>query len=180
MHIPTSPTPNLVYCRELLPWRNSIREERTTLYKIRSRINWYIQPYQIDSRTHSRVFFILQAIFENTFSSLSSLLAAMVNKDVSCLWHAWCAPAFMPTHRWGPASVLQCVAVCCSMLQYVAACYNMLQCVAIWCRALQHVAAFCSMLQHFAACCSRKRVPLPSYQHTNVLQCVAPCCSVLQ
>jgi len=54
-------------------------------------------------------------------------------------------------------TVLQCVAVWCSVVQ----------CGAVWCSVLQCVAVCCSVLQCVAACCS-------------VLQCVAACCSVLQ
>ena len=86
-------------------------------------------------------------------------------------------------------SVLQCVALCCSVL-YEHACRSALVprgCV--WCSVMQRVAAccilrrhtrefshvqegficcsFCSVLQCVAVCCS-------------VLQCVAVCCSVLQ
>jgi len=55
-------------------------------------------------------------------------------------------------------SVLQCVAVCCSVLHHL--------CVAVGCSALQCVAVGCSVLQWVAVCCS-------------ALQCVAVCCSVL-
>ena len=53
-------------------------------------------------------------------------------------------------------SVLQCVAVCCSVLQrvQVAVRCSALQCVAVHCRALQCVAARCSALQHIAVRCS--------------------------
>jgi len=76
-------------------------------------------------------------------------------------------------------SVLQCIAVRCSVLQSlkcimedeaaavyasVAACYSL---GAECCSVLQRVAACCSVLQCVAACFS-------------VLQCVAVCCSVLQ
>jgi len=57
-------------------------------------------------------------------------------------------------------SVLQCVAVGCSVLRLV-------QCVAVCCSRLQCVAVFCSVLQLVAVCCSR-------------LRCVAVGCSVLQ
>jgi len=57
-------------------------------------------------------------------------------------------------------SVLQCVAVRCSVLQCV-------QCVPVRCSVLQCVAVSCSVLQCVAVCCS-------------VLQCVAVCCGVLQ
>ena len=51
-------------------------------------------------------------------------------------------------------SVLQCVAVFCSMLQCVAVCCSMLQCVAVCCSVLQYVAVCCSVLQYVAVCCS--------------------------
>jgi len=80
-----------------------------------------------------------------------------------------------------PLSMLQCVAVCCSVLQCVAVCcsvpcscissgivymcmyihpFSMLQCVALYCRVMQCVAVHCSVLQCVAVYCS-------------VLQCVA-------
>ena len=57
-------------------------------------------------------------------------------------------------------SVLQCVAVCCSVSQCVAVCRSVSQCVE---------SPVCDMLSRdcVAVCCS-------------VLQCVAVCCSVLQ
>jgi len=70
-------------------------------------------------------------------------------------------------------SVLQCVAVCCSVVHCVAVFWSflqcMMQCVAVWCRALrvlQCVAVCCSGLQWVAVGCSG-------------LQWVAVCCSVL-
>ena len=104
-------------------------------------------------------------------------------------------------------SVLQCVAVCCSVLQFVATratrrrltcpslscwlvcvCCSVLQCVAVWCSVVQHCAVccnpvWCSVLQVFC-----------SYSYPEALdmclsillagmcvlqQCVAVCCSVL-
>jgi len=91
-------------------------------------------------------------------------------------------------------SVLQRVAVCCSVLHcvvrqarsrmnesclfqlarsllfYIAVrivCCSVLQCVAVCCSVLQCVAVCCSVFQCVALCCF-------------VLQCVAVCCSVLQ
>jgi len=56
-------------------------------------------------------------------------------------------------------SVLQCVAVCCSVLQCVAVecmyLLSVLQCVAVCCSVLQCVAVCCSVLQCVAVCCSR-------------------------
>jgi len=77
-------------------------------------------------------------------------------------------------------SVLQCVAVCCSMFQggnaveeFVAVYCSVLQCVAVYGSVSQCVAVWkcsrgvcCSVLQCVAVCCS-------------VLQCVAVCCSEL-
>jgi len=65
------------------------------------------------------------------------------------------------------SSMLQCVAVCCSVLQCVAVCCSVLQQVAVCCSVLQCVAVCCSKLQCVAVCCSE-------------LQWVAVCCSVLQ
>ena len=80
-------------------------------------------------------------------------------------------------------SVLQWIAVCCTVLQCVltlthlyvifAVCCSVLQCVAVCCSVLQCVAVCWHWLIHmwylecFGVCCS-------------VLQCVAVCCSVLQ
>ena len=82
-------------------------------------------------------------------------------------------------------SVLQCVAVCCSVLpatttktRSVAVFCSVLQCVAVHCSVLQCVLTapffgatpkleYCSVLQDVAVCCS-------------VLQCIAVYCSVLQ
>jgi len=81
-------------------------------------------------------------------------------------------------------SVLQCVAVRCSVLQCAVVCCSVLQCVAVRCSVLQCVAVCCSVLQCVTVVqiCSRG----PSVSHTanhvmhSVLQCVAVCCSVLQ
>ena len=84
-------------------------------------------------------------------------------------------------------SLLQNVAVCCSLLQCVndirivealqhvathciATCCSVLQCVndnTLYCNVLLHVAVRVPLLQCVAVCCS-------------VLQCVAVCCSMLQ
>jgi len=64
-------------------------------------------------------------------------------------------------------SVLQCVAVWCSVPQCATVCYSVLQCVAGRYRVLQGFEVCCSMLQCVAVCCS-------------VLQYVAVCCSMLQ
>jgi len=84
---------------------------------------------------------------------------------------------------WG--TVLQCVAVCCSVLQSCVVvsyktsrlqefpetievlCCSVLQCVAVCCSVLQCVAVCYCAVYCAAVCCS-------------VLQCVAVCCSVLQ
>jgi len=73
-------------------------------------------------------------------------------------------------------SVLQCVAVCCSVtwsvLQCVAVCCSVLQCVAEWLESAwldnhYQKTIKSSVLQCVAVCCSE-------------LQCVAVCCGVLQ
>ena len=63
-------------------------------------------------------------------------------------------------------SVLQCVAVCCSLLQSVVmlvnpgyggwrcGCCSVLPCVAVCCSVLQCAAVSCSVLQCAAVCCS--------------------------
>ena len=80
--------------------------------------------------------------------------------------------------------MFQCVVVCFSVLQRLAVCCSVLNCVvkleydpfpsyiykvcvAVRCNVLQCVAVCCNMLQDVAVCCS-------------VLQCVAVCRSVLQ
>ena len=92
----------------------------------------------------------------------------------------------LPPHLYTRSqSVLQCVAVCCSVSQFVAMCCSVLQCVTVCCSGASHsenvfpppphlhtqnssvmqsVAVCCSALQRVAVCCS-------------VLQCVAVCCS---
>jgi len=100
-------------------------------------------------------------------------------------------------------SVLQCVAVFCSVLRYVAAC----QCVAV-CHPgseyhslvqleIRYVAVCCGVLKYVEVCCSvSTRVAVPFVGATwhqvccsvlqyvavrcSVLQCVAVCCSTLQ
>jgi len=65
-------------------------------------------------------------------------------------------------------SVLQCVAVWCSVsrlkLQCVAMCCSVLQCVAVWCGVsrlkLQCVAVCCSVLQCVAVWCSGSRLKM--------------------
>jgi len=91
--------------------------------------------------------------------------------------------------RSSSCSVLQCVAVCCSVLQYKSKtqCCNVrryaalvaawcsvmqrdavvLQCDAVCCSVFQCVAVCCSVLQCVVVCCS-------------VLKCVEVCCSVFQ
>jgi len=63
-------------------------------------------------------------------------------------------------HLLDTASVLRCVAVCCSAVRCVSVCCSVLQCAAVRYRVLQSVAVCCSVLQRVAVCCS-------------VLQCVA-------
>ena len=72
------------------------------------------------------------------------------------------------------SSVLQCVAVYCSVLRHITMRYSKglrhptwHSISAVCCSVLQCVAVCCSVLQCVAVCC-------------NVLQCVAVCCSVLQ
>ena len=64
-----------------------------------------------------------------------------------------------------------CVAVCWSVLQYVAVRCSMLQCVALCCNVLQYTTQYCVSLSScvLSVCCIN-----------HVLQCVAVCCSVLQ
>ena len=69
------------------------------------------------------------------------------------------------------SSVLQYVAVCCSMLQYVAVCCSMLQCV-----VLQYVAGL--LLSHPSLLFFSPFLEVVGY--ARPLQCVAVCCSVLQ
>ena len=61
---------------------------------------------------------------------------------------------------------LSCVAVCCSVLQCVAACCNVLQCVAVYRSVSQCVDMYLGDPVSFVCC--------------SVSQCVAVCCSVLQ
>jgi len=85
-------------------------------------------------------------------------------------------------------SVLQCVAVCCSVLlvnpsvhiakfkgnfgdRYVAVCCSMLQCDAACCSVLQCVAMCCTVLQCVALCCT--------VLHCVALLLVNPICTLL-
>jgi len=70
-------------------------------------------------------------------------------------------------------SVLQCVAVCCSVLQCVAPCCTVLHRVALCCTV------FRSLIYTLSE--SNAEIPLqvPNKLH-RVLQCVAVCCSMLQ
>ena len=100
-------------------------------------------------------------------------------------------------------SVLQCVAVRCSVLQTyihtwhlvlqsVAVCSSVLQCVQCVADVHTHsascVAVCCSVLQCVAVCCSVLHCVADIHTHSvscvavccSVLQCVAVCCSVLQ
>jgi len=85
--------------------------------------------------------------------------------------------------RYGPGcySLLQCVAVICSVLQCVAVCCSVMQCVAVCCCVLLCVAVCCSVLLCVAVCCSVLQfvVRLADRSCLGVLQCVAVCCSVL-
>jgi len=51
-------------------------------------------------------------------------------------------------------SVLQCVALCCSVLQCGTMYCSVLQCVAVCCSVLQCVAVRCSVSQCVAVCCN--------------------------
>jgi len=74
-------------------------------------------------------------------------------------------------------SVLQCIAVCCSLSfdlqrnEYAAlpssVCCSVFQCVAVCCSVLHYVVVCCSTLPYVAGCCI-------------MLQCVAVCCIMLQ
>jgi len=55
-------------------------------------------------------------------------------------------------------SVLQCVAVCCSVLQCVAVCCSVLQCVAVCCSMLQ-----CVVLQ----CVTYAQIPSPFHRRAQ-------------
>jgi len=87
------------------------------------------------------------------------------------LWHVFVSTFIVC------CSVLQCVAVCCSVcsvLQCVAVCCSVLQCAAVCCSVLQCVAVYCSVLQCVAMCCSMLQC---GAARCNVLQCAAVCCS---
>ena len=95
-------------------------------------------------------------------------------------------------------SVLQCVAVCCSVysitcesscmasrheyipaMQYAAVCCSVLQCVAVCCSVLQCIFHHLRILLY----CFETRVHIGELFENHalvVLQCVAVCCSVLQ
>ena len=86
--------------------------------------------------------------------------------------------------------------MCCSVLQYVAVCCSMLQCAAhvrgccsrcaavcyAYCSVLQHTAA-CCIVSHCVAGCCRMLQCADSNKKLNSVGCqghVAACCSVLQ
>ena len=67
----------------------------------------------------------------------------------------WCSGAHTMPERVANgagaySSVVQCVAICCSVLQRV------LQCVALLCSVLQRGAVCCSIVHCVAACCSTR------------------------
>jgi len=98
-------------------------------------------------------------------------------------------------------SVLQCVAVCCSVLPCVAVASqpaplaistpfsftgtSVLQCIAVCCSALQFVAVCCSVIAA-SPCLWPQAHPILIHRYecaemfVAVLQCVTVCCSVLQ
>ena len=87
------------------------------------------------------------------------------------------------------ASVLQCVAVCCSALQCVAVCCSALQCVTVCCSVLQCIAVSSELTFEniFFCFCLQNNPPEFNLRwckcvaaFCSVLQCVAVCCSVLQ
>jgi len=76
-------------------------------------------------------------------------------------------------------SMLQCVAVCCSVLQCVAVYCSVLQCVVVCCSVLQCDAVCCSVLQYVVEMCAINNC------HThcntlNTLQHTATHCSYQQ
>ena len=80
-------------------------------------------------------------------------------------------------------TVLQCVAVCCSVLQCVAVCCSVLQCVAVCCSVLQYSPAQFRAEPHDGI--SRGQYGTSCYvlrcqQCYSMLQCVTLCYSVLQ
>ena len=73
------------------------------------------------------------------------------------------------------------IAVCCSVLQCVAVCCVALQCVAVFRIALQCVAACCIVLQYVVGFYNGARQKnAEQCQVCYVLQCVAVCCSVFK
>jgi len=79
--------------------------------------------------------------------------------------------------------MMQCVAVCGSVLQYIAVCCSLVQCVAVCGSVLQYVAVCCSLVQCVAVCCIVLQcvaVFCSVLQYGSMLQCLAVCCSVLQ
>jgi len=73
-------------------------------------------------------------------------------------------------------SVLQCVAVCCSVLQYAAVCVAV--CVAVCC-SVQFDAACCRVLQHVATYCSASLVKGQLIRKTRT-NCIKKCYNMLQ
>ena len=89
------------------------------------------------------------------------------------------------SYSFSPLSVLQCVAVCCTLQQTATDC-NRLQQTATDCNTMQHTATHCNILNglHEELKLSKHQLFSYSFGPLNVLQCVAVCvavcCSVLQ
>jgi len=89
--------------------------------------------------------------------------------------HALAKPLFVEQSSWNKSNedtmqhtVLQCVAVCCSVLECGGVCCSVLQCVAVCCSVSLRKTLYTPWKTLYnTVCCS-------------VLQCVAVCCSVLQ
>jgi hypothetical protein len=142
----------------------------------------------LSSRTHTHIH-ITHIIPTITNFVKTPRLGRMTSCPSSCRGEVFSTCVACNTiHLWMRCSVVQCVAVCCSVL-HVAQCIY--ECVAAWCSVLQCVAVCWSVL-HVARCihecvavwCSVVQCVACSTMHLwmrcSVMQWVALCCIVLQ
>ena len=120
----------------------------------------------------------------HTFEAVSVCVAAVLQQccsSVAAIVHSAATVRFTPFSGVIYSSVLQCVAVCCSVLQCAAGRSNMLPCGAVCCRVVQCVAVCSNVLRCVAVCCSASLGVAKVYLFcTGVLQCTAVCCNVPQ
>jgi len=153
------------------------------------RREWWVMSHVWKASWHTRKY--MNESRDTSPKAAASMRPSGVSGESFCPWYRPCSCC----------SVLQCVAVCCSVLriprsllplvsplfvlQCVAACCSALQCVAVRCRALPCVAVCCSVLQYVAVCQGFPAHFCPWYlpcscsMCCSVLHCVAVCCSAI-